>query len=112
MRTTVVAGSLAAVMLCAARPVLAQAHDTTAAAASASDSTPGVIPERFGPTLQFGTGLITIPTAWVSPNNSDFFISISGIRIPSQIGATNDLFSYFNGNAAIDTHWLGRFNVA
>jgi hypothetical protein len=107
MRTTVVACSaLAAVMLCAARPVLAQ--DTNVV------QRPSLLqsePQAFGPTLDFGTGLITIPTAWVSPKSSDFFITISGIRIPSAIGATNSLFSYFNGNAAIDTHWLGRFDV-
>ncbi|HWZ57464.1 MAG TPA: OmpH family outer membrane protein [Gemmatimonadaceae bacterium] len=107
MRTTVVAcTALAAAMLCAARPVLAQ--DTNVV------QRPSLLqsePQAFGPTLDFGTGLITIPTAWVSPKSSDFFISISGIRIPSAIGATNSLFSYFNGNGAIDTHWLGRFDV-
>jgi hypothetical protein len=107
MRTTVVACcALAAVMMCAAPPTLAQ--DTSVVERpSLLQSTP----QAFGPTLNFGTGLITIPTAWVSPNSSDFFISISGTRIPSAIGATNDLFAYFNGNAAIDTHWLGRFDV-
>src|SRR5271156_673478 len=108
MRATVVAcSSLAAVIMCGASPVLAQ--DT-----SAVQQTPSLLqstPQAFGPTLNFGTGLITIPTAWVSPTSSDFFISISGTRIPSAIGATNDLFAYFNGNAAIDTHWLRRFDV-
>jgi hypothetical protein len=107
MRTTVVAASLATVMVCTAPPVCAQ--DT-----SAAQSPPSLLksePQAFGPTLQFGTGLIMIPTAWVSPTSSDFFLSFSGIRIPSTIGATNDLFAYFNGNAAIDTHWLGRFDV-
>jgi hypothetical protein len=110
MRTTVVAGSLATVMLCAASPLFAQgAQGANASAPDSAAST--VVPERFSPTLNFGTGLITIPTAWISPNSSDFFISISGTRIPSAVGATNDLFAYFNGNAAIDTHWLGRFDV-
>jgi hypothetical protein len=107
MRTTVVAAFLAAVIVCAAPPVSAQ--DT-----SVVQGPPSVLqsePQAFGPTLQFGTGLIMIPTAWISPHSSDFFVSFSGIRIPSAIGATNSLFSYFNGNAAIDTHWLGRFDV-
>jgi hypothetical protein len=107
MRSTVVAASLAAVMLYAAPPLLAQ--DTTA-----TQGPPSLLqsePQAFGPTLQFGTGLIMIPTAWISPNSSDFFVSFSGIRIPSAIGASNNLFDYFNGNAAIDTHWLGRFDV-
>src|ERR1700722_4298486 len=108
MRATVVAGcSLAAAMLCVAPPIAAQ--DTTAAPSSGGVLTSE--PQRFMPTLQFGTGLIMIPTAWISPQSTDFSISISGIRIPSANGATNSLFSYFNGNAAIDTHWLGRFDV-
>jgi len=103
MRTRVVAAWLVAGVLAAGRPVVAQ--DTTSSAQQTA------VPERFGPTMQFGTGLIFIPTAWVSPQNGDFFISVSGVRIPSAIDATNDLLAYFNGNAAIDTHWLGRFDA-
>jgi len=107
MRTRVVTAWLVAGAICAARPVMAQ--DTTPATPSAADASS--VPERFGPTMQFGTGLIYIPTAWVSPNSGDFFLSVSGVRIPSYVNATNDLLAYFNGNGAIDTHWLGRFDV-
>jgi hypothetical protein len=60
--------------------------------------------------MQFGTGLINAPTAWISPSTADFWIDYSGQRIPS----TNQPLSFahgWNGNGAIETQWLGRFSL-
>jgi hypothetical protein len=66
--------------------------------------------ERYGPTMQFGTGLINAPTAWIAPQSSDFWMTYSAERIPSNPQDVG--FSHgWNGNGAIDTHWLGRFSV-
>ena len=63
-------------------------------------------------TLQFGTGLINIPVAWVSPRNADMWINTSGKTIdhfPDEDAA--NWATKWNTNIAIDTHWLGRFSV-
>ena len=61
-------------------------------------------------TLNFGTGLVTVPVAWVSPISSDFWLSVwcdAHERTAAGVGTP----SHWNGNIAIDTHWLQRFNV-
>jgi hypothetical protein len=68
-------------------------------------------PDPYPASLDFGTGLIDIPVAWVSPNSSDFYLSYGAKRIPSQKVDNGSAFSYWNGNVALDTHWLNRFDV-
>ncbi len=66
-------------------------------------------PEPYPATLHFGTGLINIPVAWVSPNNSDVWVQTSAKTIkyaPNQNFAT-----YINTNIALDVHFLGRVSV-
>ena len=61
-------------------------------------------------TLNFGTGLVTVPVAWVSPSSSDFWLSYGATHMnapPAGVGTP----SHWNGNIAIDTHWLQRFDV-
>jgi hypothetical protein len=65
--------------------------------------------DPYPATLQFGTGLINIPVAWVSPNNADIWLQTSGKTItyaPGQNFATK-----WNSNISLDSHWLGRFSV-
>lgn len=63
-------------------------------------------------TLQFGTGLIDIPVAWVSPNSGDLWVQTSAKRIPYVSGAQNlNLASTWNSNLSIDTHWARRVSV-
>jgi hypothetical protein len=86
------------------RPVLAVALLCLCLASRASGQ------ETFSPTLQFGTGLINAPTAWISPSNADFWVDYSGSRIPS----TEKSLSFahgWNGNGAIETQWLGRLSL-
>jgi hypothetical protein len=68
--------------------------------------------ETYPATLQFGTGVINIPVAWISPRSGDVWVTGSGKSIP-----TGDALSQFSGveswntNVAIETHWFGRFSV-
>ena len=63
-------------------------------------------------TLQFGTGLINIPVAWVSPINSDIWIQTSGKVIEHYIEPSEmNMSTRWNTNLSFDTHWLGRFSV-
>ena len=47
----------------------------------------------------------------MSPNSSDFWLSYGAKRIPSPKVANGGAFSYWNGNVALDTHWLNRFDA-
>ena len=63
-------------------------------------------------TLQFGTGLINIPVAWVSPTTADVWVTTSAKQIthaPDESGMS--FANKWNTNISIDTHWLGRFSV-
>ncbi len=62
-------------------------------------------------TLHFGTGLVTIPVAWVSSDNGDLWAGASGTVISSGRTPTLDIAGDVNANGAIDTHWLGRFSA-
>src|SRR5665647_2192219 len=63
-------------------------------------------------TLDFGTGLIDIPVAWVSPNSGDLWVTASG-KIVNYCAAvcTINFQDKFNSNLSIDTHWMQRFEV-
>ena len=68
--------------------------------------------DLYPATLQFGTGLIDIPVAWVSPNSGDLWVQTSAKRIPYGGGdAELNLASTWNTNVAIDTHWARRFSL-
>jgi hypothetical protein len=81
-------------MLIALRPLPAQQQDL------------------YPATLQFGTGLIDIPVAWVSPNSGDLWVQSSAKRIPYGSGdASLNLASTWNTNLSIDTHWARRVSI-
>jgi hypothetical protein len=65
--------------------------------------------DPYGATLHFGTGLINIPVAWVSPNNADVWLQTSGKTITYAPGL--NFSSRWNTNISLDTHWFGRLSV-
>ncbi|MBX6330797.1 MAG: hypothetical protein IRY91_03005 [Gemmatimonadaceae bacterium] len=69
--------------------------------------------DLYPATRQFGTGLIDIPVAWVSPSSGDIWVQASATKIPANTPAQQPLnfSSLWNTNLAIDTHWKGRFSV-
>ena len=68
--------------------------------------------DPYPATLQFGTGLINIPTAWVSPDNSDIWIQTSGKVIEHYVQPSEmNVSTRWNSNLSIDTHWMGRFSL-
>ena len=106
-----IAAGLLGVLVWTATPVHAQAiaSDSTHVVPSTS-STQSAAEEWYPATLDFGTGLVTVPVAWISPNSSDFWLSYGAVHMnapPSGVGTP----SHWNGNIAIDTHWLQRFDV-
>jgi hypothetical protein len=93
---------------------VAQAQTPIPAQPTAKSDTGTAKPPEGDPypaSLDFGTGLIDIPVAWVSPNSSDFWLSYGAKRIPSPKVDNGSAFSYWNGNVALDTHWLNRFDA-
>lgn len=82
------------------------------AAAVLSTALAAQAPEPYPMTLDFGTGLINIPVAWVSPTNADVWVNISNKEIPSQANeAASTWMTKWNQNFAIDTHWGGRVSA-
>jgi hypothetical protein len=69
--------------------------------------------DLYPATLDFGTGLIDIPVAWISPNSSDIWVQSSAKQIPYNAASSPDLnfASRWNTNMSIDTHWAGRFSL-
>ena len=68
--------------------------------------------DPYESTLQFGTGLINIPVAWVSDRSSDFWVQTSGKAISSfPDESKQSVPSLFNTNISIDTHWRGLFSA-
>jgi hypothetical protein len=68
--------------------------------------------QPYTQTLQFGAGYINTPVAWVSPRNSDWWMTVSAKDLPSfEDPSKNGLASRLNSNFAIDTHWGGRVSV-
>jgi hypothetical protein len=65
--------------------------------------------DPYAATLHFGTGLINIPVAWVSPTNADVWLQTSGKTITYAPGL--NFSSRWNTNISLDSHWLGRFSV-
>ncbi|MGH7717425.1 MAG: hypothetical protein ACREON_01090 [Gemmatimonadaceae bacterium] len=67
--------------------------------------------EPYPATLMFGTGLINIPVAWISPNNADVWLNTSAKLITGSENADLPFGQEWNTNASIETHWLNRFSV-
>jgi hypothetical protein len=69
--------------------------------------------DRYPATMQFGTGLVTIPVAWISPRSTDAWLSTSGRYTPtSPDSPTKQGFaSLWNTNIALDVHLMQRFSL-
>jgi hypothetical protein len=68
--------------------------------------------DPYHQTLYFGTGLVNIPVAWVSPTSYDVFVNISGKRLPSFSDPGKQSFaSLWNTNVALDVHLWGRLSA-
>lgn len=78
--------------------------------ALAQEPTMGSEPPGYASTLDFGTGLISIPVAWVSPRSTDLWLQTSGKDLPSSPLPTNTM-TRWNTNISFDSHWLGLFSV-
>jgi len=65
----------------------------------------------YGSTLTYGTGLVSIPVAWVSPGSGDLFASVSARAIgvgslqPKNTGSLWDL------TETLEAHLAGRFSI-
>lgn len=68
--------------------------------------------EAYPQTLYWGTGLIDIPVAWVSPVSGDFGIDVSAKTIEgSRLSAGLDVGSGLNSNLALTASFLGRAEI-
>jgi len=106
-----IAAGLAGALACFVASAHAQTPTPSTGAASSTTSTTTPASEEWYPaTVDFGTGLIQIPVAWISPNSSDFWISYGGMHMNGPASGTGTP-SHWNGNFAIDTHWAQRFDV-
>ena len=109
MRTLRYGVSLAAVVMGAATLAASVVHAQQAAPADSAPPSNDLYPA----TLDFGTGLVTIPVAWIAPESGAIWGQLSGIQIEHNL-ATQPGLSFsnrWNTNLAFDTHWAGRFSV-
>ena len=89
----------------------------SAPALAAQDTAPVTAPlaaEKilYPATLNFGTGLIDIPVAWVSPTSGDIWVTASGKIVNyCATACTINFQDKFNTNLSIDTHWKQRFSL-
>ena len=71
--------------------------------------------DPYHATLYQGTGLVTIPVAWVSPNSFDAWFAISGKNLPqfdiAGAPVKQGFASLWNTNVALDVHMFGRASV-
>ena len=69
--------------------------------------------DPYPATLQFGTGLISIPVAWVSPRNTDAWLNTSGRYTPTFPNAPvkQGFASLWNTNITTEIHFLGRVSA-
>lgn len=87
-------------------------------AASAQDSSatmPAEPPQNdlYPATLDFGTGLIDDPVAWVSPASGDVWVQTSAKHIPYNLVNQTALntAAQWNTNLSLDSHWGGRYEL-
>lgn len=93
------------------QPVVRMLAGVIAATLLASSPLAGQQHDPYHSTLYFGTGLINIPVAWVSPNSADAWVSAAGKHLPFYGDADAGFATSINTNIAIDTHWGGRFSI-
>jgi len=71
--------------------------------------------DPYHATLYQGTGLVTIPVAWVSPNSFDAWFAITGKNLPQfdveGYPVKQAFASAWNTNVALDVHMFGRASV-
>jgi hypothetical protein len=90
----------------------------SAPALAAQDASPDTPPAAaaeailYPSTIDYGTGLIDIPVAWISPTSGDIWVTASG-KIVSYCATpcTINFQDKLNSNLSIDTHWKQRFSV-
>jgi len=80
---------------------------------AAQDPTPAPsTPPAYPVTLRYGTGLIDVPVAWVSPNSGEIFLGISALNLPAcgdPCGLSTS--EKWNTNLTLETHWIKKFTV-
>ena len=97
---TLVAGALA-VMLAGTTGARAQLSSAGANA-----------PPPYPVTLRYGTGMVDIPVAWISPTSGDIWIGASGTNIPACSSPCDlNTAEKWNTNLTIETHWIQRFSL-
>jgi hypothetical protein len=71
--------------------------------------------DPYHATLYQGTGLVTIPVAWVSPTSFDAWFAISGKNLPQfdilGLPVKQGFASVWNSNVALDVHMFGRASL-
>jgi len=84
---------------------------TAAAAAQDPIPAPRTMPS-YPVTLRYGTGLIDIPVAWVSPNSGEIWLGLSGTNIPACADPCGlSTSEKWNTNFTIETHWIKKFTL-
>ncbi|MBX9927704.1 MAG: hypothetical protein K2X99_02220 [Gemmatimonadaceae bacterium] len=76
--------------------------------AHAQDASP-VTP--YTPTLTYGTGLINVPTAWVSPISGDVWFSLSSRAVAGNDLSPTNFRSSLDQTLNVDAHFYGRLSV-
>jgi hypothetical protein len=76
--------------------------------ALAQDDRP-VVP--YSSTLAFGTGLVRIPVAWVSPANGDLFASVSSLVISGGSYTPNANTTRWSFDETLEAHIAGRLSL-
>ena len=65
----------------------------------------------YGSTLTFGTGLVNIPVAWVSPGSGDLFVAISARSIGAGSFAPKANGSLWDLTESLEAHVGGRVSL-
>lgn len=68
-------------------------------------------PAPYGSTLTFGTGLVSIPVAWVSPGSGDLFVSASARAIGAGSYQPKASGSLWDLTESLEAHIGGRFAI-
>jgi len=107
LRSSVALSILALGAMLIAAPV-APAQDSSAPARAEPPQN-----DLYPATLDFGTGLIDDPVAWVSPASGDIWVQTSAKHIPYNLvtQAALNTSAQWNTNFSIDSHWGGRYEL-
>lgn len=87
---------------------IATALTAVCAALPAQENAPSL---PYASTLTFGTGLINIPVAWVSPANGDVWFSLSSRAGSDNTFKIGELRQNRNSTFSIDAHLFGRVSL-